>query len=307
MVQKNKSDQKPKSKSKSKPKTKAKPKNKKPQQPSQSQTQNVTINIPNTKTKKSSTKKSTKKELPIKALPRNEGLQNAAFTRYFTQDNREVDTLRGELVDTKNKLLTFEKNINNDTEIKLLPYEKNTEKKFYSDSDNVGDWHQINKQATNKKFRDDFTLDWKTKNLINERKKQYQQKLINGVLNDIRRTGEIKELKKKVDENKIESSKLNARNKNHEIKRKKSIVDEIKRGEKQNRIDDTLGMMENDKYYQNQDMIDMNIFKSAKIDRKHKKTTKDQQNFEFVNFGDEPATESKNNFADFNNESNNFA
>ena len=93
---------------KSKAKIKAKPKNNKLKQSSQSQTQNVTINIPNTKSQKSSTKKSTKKE-----RPQNQSVESSGYyphVQYINHDNREADTLRGELVDTKNKLLTYQKN-----------------------------------------------------------------------------------------------------------------------------------------------------------------------------------------------------
>jgi hypothetical protein len=96
MVLKNKT----KMKTKPKPKTKTKPKNK--QNQIQKQSQNVVVNIHETKkkqTRRKPNKKNDEKETNIGS-----GSSNAV---YAIPDNRAIDALRGELVDTKNKLLSI--------------------------------------------------------------------------------------------------------------------------------------------------------------------------------------------------------
>jgi hypothetical protein len=89
-----------KNKMKTKLKTKPKPKNK--QNQIQKQSQNVVVNIHETKkkhTRRKPNKKNDEKETNIGS-----GSSNVV---YAIPDNRAIDALRGELVDTKNKLLSI--------------------------------------------------------------------------------------------------------------------------------------------------------------------------------------------------------
>jgi len=88
-----------KTKMKTKPKTKTKPKPKNKQNQIQKQSQNVVVNIHETK-KKQTRRKPNKNN--------NEKETNSGSNSvYAIPDNRAIDTLRGELVDTKNKLLSI--------------------------------------------------------------------------------------------------------------------------------------------------------------------------------------------------------
>ena len=110
MAQKRKS----KVKSKSKGKTKAKPRtNKKPIEKLLQTLQQIVINIPNANTTKSKRRKSKKKETKTKQLVQNQSSGSGGYvplTQYVNKDNRDVDTLRGEIVDSKNKLITQQAN-----------------------------------------------------------------------------------------------------------------------------------------------------------------------------------------------------
>ena len=87
-----------KTKNKTKPKIKPKPKIK--QKQTQKQSQKVIVNIHETKKKPTTRRKNnTKKEEEI--------TNNGSGAVYAIPDNRAIDTLRGELNETKNKLLTI--------------------------------------------------------------------------------------------------------------------------------------------------------------------------------------------------------
>jgi hypothetical protein len=87
-----------KTKNKTKPKIKPKPKIK--QKQTQKQSQKVIVNIHETKKKQTTRRKNnTKKEEEI--------TNNGSGAVYAIPDNRAIDTLRGELNETKNKLLTI--------------------------------------------------------------------------------------------------------------------------------------------------------------------------------------------------------
>ena len=91
-----------KTKIKTKPKTKTKPKPKNKQNQIQKQSQNVVVNIH--ETKKKQTKRKPNKKNDEKETNSGSGGSSAV---YAIPDNRAIDTLRGELVNTQNKLLSI--------------------------------------------------------------------------------------------------------------------------------------------------------------------------------------------------------
>lgn len=121
-----------------KKKTKTKPKSKNKQ--TQKQSQNVIVNIHESK----------KKPTIRRRNNNNQQKNNNSSFVYAIPDNRAIDTLRGDLVDTKNKLLSIQntKNlVNNNSNV--------NDTKYYSRDDNIGDWKDIKRFKDEKKKEED--------------------------------------------------------------------------------------------------------------------------------------------------------
>ena len=116
------------------------------QKQSQSQSQKVIINLNEVKSK-TKRKKATNKNNKF-----NEISQNVGFSKYGAQDDREANTLRGNLNEIQNKLLTIkniENPVNSDERNRILKIEEGMKNMFvngnnaindlYSKFDNIGD------------------------------------------------------------------------------------------------------------------------------------------------------------------------
>ena len=136
------------------------PKKKKPpvkQKQKQSQSQKVIINLQDVKkTKSTRRRKPVKKQTEQNIIPR-------GWNVYSTPDRREIDEIRGQLINVQNKLVNP----------KVSKNEVGREAvKYYSREDNIGDFSNKMKFVDNEK---------------KEQKKQQQN-----ILKDIRKKGEIK-------------------------------------------------------------------------------------------------------------------
>ena len=117
---------------------------------SQSQSQKVIINLNEVKTKPKR-KKTTNKNIKFNEISQN--AMPAGWTKYGAQDDRETNTLRGNLNDIQNKLLTVknvENPVNSDERNRILKIEEGMKNMFvsgnnaiedlYSKFDNIGDF-----------------------------------------------------------------------------------------------------------------------------------------------------------------------
>ena len=140
------------------------------QKQSQSQSQKVIINLNEVKTKPKR-KKATNKNIKFNEISQN--AMPAGWTKYGAQDDREINTLRGNLNDVQNKLLTIknvENPVNSDSS-RMLKIEEGMKNMairgidaindLYSKYDNIGDFSN----KTN--FR----------NPVKEQQKQQSQKI----------------------------------------------------------------------------------------------------------------------------------
>ena len=126
------------------------------QKQKQSQSQKVIINLQDVKkTKSTRRRKPVKKQTEQNIIPR-------GWNVYSTPDRREIDEIRGQLINVQNKLISA----------KPLKNEVGRPIKYYSREDNIGDFSNKMKFVDNEK---------------KEQKKQQQN-----ILKDIRKKGEIK-------------------------------------------------------------------------------------------------------------------
>ena len=142
------------------------------QKQKQSQSQKVIINLNEVKTKpKRTRKKSTNKNIKFDEISTND--MGAGWTKYGTQDDREANTLRGNLNEVQNKLLSI----------------KNVENPVNNDERNeriakIEEGMKIMRIGGNNAFRDlyskfdqigDFTNKTKFKNPVKEEEKKQSQ------------------------------------------------------------------------------------------------------------------------------------
>ena len=125
------------------------------QKQKQTQSQKVIINLQDVKKTKSTRRKPVKKQTEQNIIPR-------GWNVYSTPDRREIDEIRGQLINVQNKLISA----------KPLKNEVGRPIKYYSREDNIGDF------SNKMKFVDN--------------QKKEQQKQQKNVLKDIRKKGEIK-------------------------------------------------------------------------------------------------------------------
>jgi hypothetical protein len=96
------------------------------QKQSQSQSQKVIINLNEVKSKpKRTRKKSTNKNIKFNEISQN--VMPAGWSKYGAQDDREANTLRGNLNEIQNKLLTIknvENPVNSDERNRILKLKK---------------------------------------------------------------------------------------------------------------------------------------------------------------------------------------
>lgn len=126
------------------------------QKQKQTQSQKVIINLQDVKKTKSTRRKPVKKQQEQNIIPR-------GWNVYSTPDRREIDEIRGQLINVQNKLVNPKVSKN---EVGREPV------RYYSRDDNIGDFSNKMKFVDNEK---------------KEQKKQQQN-----VLKDIRKKGEIK-------------------------------------------------------------------------------------------------------------------
>ena len=127
------------------------------QKQKQSQSQKVIINLQDVKkTKSTRRRKAVKKQQEQNIIPR-------GWNVYSTPDRREIDEIRGQLINVQNKLISA-KPLKNAVGREAV--------KYYSREDNIGDF------SNKMKFED------------NEKKEQKKQQ--QNILKDIRKKGEIK-------------------------------------------------------------------------------------------------------------------
>ena len=126
------------------------------QKQKQTQSQKVIINLQDVKKTKSTRRKPVKKQTEQNIIPR-------GWNVYSTPDRREIDEIRGQLINVQNKLISA-KPLKNEVGREAV--------KYYSREDNIGDF------SNKMKFED------------NEKKEQKKQQ--QNILKDIRKKGEIK-------------------------------------------------------------------------------------------------------------------
>ena len=120
------------------------------QKQSQSQSQKVIINLNEVKTKPKR-KKATNKNIKFNEISQN--VMPAGWSKYGAPDDREINTLRGNLNEVQNKLLTIkniENPVNSDERDRILKIEEGMKNMFvsggnaindlYSKYDNIGDF-----------------------------------------------------------------------------------------------------------------------------------------------------------------------
>ena len=95
----------------------------------------------------------------------------AGWTKYGAQDDREINTLRGNLNDVQNKLLTIKNVVNpiNSDRARMLKIEEGMKNMFVSGNNAIGDLYS--------KFDNigDFTNKSKFRNPVKEQQKQQSQ------------------------------------------------------------------------------------------------------------------------------------
>jgi len=169
----------------------------------QKQSQNVIVNINQTK-KKPSRKKYIKQQKSI----------NSSVI-YSMPDNRALDSLRGDLVDTNNKLLNIQKSQN------LVNNNNVSETKYYSRDDNIGDWKDIklfkdeSKKEEEKQKRQNFNKDILSHSKIFQLQKEKKEEKKANFNKDISTQAKIFQLKgdiKKEKKEKINQVKENLNN-----------------------------------------------------------------------------------------------
>ena len=126
------------------------------QKQKQSQSQKVIINLQDVKKNKSTRRKPVKKQQEQNIIPR-------GWNVYSTPDRREIDEIRGQLINVQNKLISA-KPLKNEVGREAV--------KYYNREDNIGDFSNKMKFVDNEK---------------KEQKKQQQN-----ILKDIRKKSEIK-------------------------------------------------------------------------------------------------------------------
>jgi hypothetical protein len=169
----------------------------------QKQSQNVIVNINQTK-KKPSRKNNVKQQKSI----------NSSVI-YSMPDNRALDSLRGDLVDTNNKLLNIQKSQN------LVNNNNVSETKYYSRDDNIGDWKNIklfkdeSKKEEEKQKRQNFNKDILSHSKIFQLQKEKKEEKKTNFNKDISTQAKIFQLKgdiKKEKKEKINQVKENLNN-----------------------------------------------------------------------------------------------
>ena len=146
------------------------------QKQSQSQSQKVIINLNEVKNKpKRTRRKSTNKNNKFNEISTNN--MGSGWTKYGTQDDREANTLRGNLNEVQNKLLSIknvENPVNNDERNeRIAKIEEGMKNMFVSGNNAIGDLYS--------KFDliGDFTNKTKLRNPVKEEEKQQSQPIYN--------------------------------------------------------------------------------------------------------------------------------
>ena len=156
----------------------------------QKQSQNIIVNINQTKKKPSKRQNTTQKN-------------NNTSVIYSMPDNRALDSLRSDLVNTNNKLLNIQKTqnlVNNNNNI--------SDTKYYSRDDNIGDWKDVKRFKDEKKKEEekqnrknlhrDIIKESQIFNLRKELKNEKKEK-VNQVKENLNNTLTIDSLTKQID------------------------------------------------------------------------------------------------------------
>ena len=201
----------------------------------QTQSQKVIINVNAVKNKPTRTRKTSKNTTND---------ISTGFIKYAPQDDREINTLKGKLIDVENKLLSI-KNVKNPVNNNYIPPNRD----LFSTSDNIGDWHN------SKLFKD--------------HKKQEEEKQKKNNLNkDIINQSKIFQLSKKLKDEKEEKINIKKTNLNKDIINQSKIFDlkkQIKGEKKETRKHVNLFMQSQ---FENDRLVD-NIVKDRNIYNKY--------------------------------------
>ena len=152
-------------------------KSQKQNQRHQSQSQNVIINLSdvNNKTKpKRTRKKATNKNIKFDDISTKE--MPAGWAKYSAPDEREINTLKGKLIDVENKLLTnkpVENPVNNTERDRILKIEEGIKNMFVRGTNAIGDLYSKFDQIG------DFSNKTKFRNPVKEEEKQQSQRIYN--------------------------------------------------------------------------------------------------------------------------------
>jgi hypothetical protein len=152
-------------------------KSQKQNQRHQSQSQNVIINLSdvNNKTKQKRTrKKVTNKNIKFDDISTKE--MPAGWAKYGAPDEREINTLKGKLIDVENKLLTnkpVENPVNNTERDRILKIEEGMKNMFVIGNNAIHDLYSKFDQIG------DFSNKTKFRNPVKEEEKQQSQRIYN--------------------------------------------------------------------------------------------------------------------------------